>query len=57
MERILQEKDACIVAVVGSGMKGTPGVVARVFIAVVRRNVNVRMVAQVFRIQHFFRSF
>lgn len=46
VERILQEKDVCIVAVVGSGMKGTPGVAARVFTAVARRNINVRMVAQ-----------
>src|SRR5205807_3002880 len=46
VERIVHEKDACIVAVVGSGMKGTPGVAARVFSAVARRKVNVRMVAQ-----------
>jgi aspartate kinase len=46
VDRITEERDACIIAVVGSGMKGTPGVAARVFGAVARRKVNVRMVAQ-----------
>ncbi|HEV2120238.1 MAG TPA: aspartate kinase [Candidatus Bathyarchaeia archaeon] len=46
VERIAEEKDACIIAVVGSGMKGTPGVAARIFTAVAKRKVNVRMVAQ-----------
>jgi aspartate kinase len=46
VDRIVEEKTACIIAVVGSGMKGTPGVAARVFGAVAHRKVNVRMVAQ-----------
>src|SRR2546427_2221137 len=46
VDRIIEEKDACVVAVVGSGMKGTSGVAARIFTAVARRKVNVRMVAQ-----------
>jgi aspartate kinase len=46
VDKILGEKDACIIAVVGSGMKGTPGVAARVFGAVAKGKVNVRMVAQ-----------
>lgn len=46
VDRIQHEKDSCIIAVVGSGMKGTPGVAARVFNAVASRKVNVRMVAQ-----------
>ena len=46
VEKVAAEKDACIIAVVGSGMKGTPGVAARIFSAVARRRVNVRMVAQ-----------
>ncbi len=46
VERIAEEKDCCVVAVVGSGMKGTPGVAARIFTAVGKRKVNVRMVAQ-----------
>ncbi len=46
VDRIAEEKDACIIAVVGSGMKGTPGVAARIFTAVAKRRLNVRMVAQ-----------
>jgi len=46
VDRIGEEKDACVIAVVGSGMKGTPGVAARIFTAVAKRKVNVRMVAQ-----------
>jgi len=46
VERVSTERDVCIVAVVGSGMKGTPGVAARIFGAVAKRKVNVRMVAQ-----------
>jgi aspartate kinase len=46
VEKVVAEKDACIIAVVGSGMKGTPGVAARIFGAVASRKVNVRMIAQ-----------
>lgn len=46
IEKVVAEKDSCIVAVVGSGMKGTPGVAARIFSAIGRKKVNVRMVAQ-----------
>src|SRR6266699_1979373 len=46
VDKVVGEKDACIIAVVGSGMKGTPGVAARIFTAVARKKVNVRMVAQ-----------
>ena len=46
VDRITEEKDCCVIAVVGSGMKGTPGVAARIFTAVAKRKVNVRMVAQ-----------
>jgi aspartate kinase len=46
VDKIVEEKDACIIAVVGSAMKGTPGVAARVFGAVAKKEVNVRMVAQ-----------
>ncbi len=46
VDRVSEEKDACIIAVVGSGMKGTPGVAARIFGAVAKKRVNVRMVAQ-----------
>jgi len=46
VEKVAAERDACIIAVVGSGMKGTPGVAARIFGAVARKKINVRMVAQ-----------
>ena len=46
VEKVAAERDACIIAVVGSGMKGTPGVAARIFGAVAQRKINVRMVAQ-----------
>ena len=46
VDRIAEEKDASIIAVVGSGMKGTPGVAARIFTAIAERKINVRMVAQ-----------
>lgn len=43
---VVAEEDVCVVAVVGAGMKGTPGVAARVFRAVADEGVNVRMIAQ-----------
>jgi len=46
VEKVAAERDACIIAVVGGGMKGTPGVAARIFGAVAQRKINVRMVAQ-----------
>jgi aspartate kinase len=46
VDKVGAERDVCIIAVVGSGMKGTPGVAARIFGAVARRKINVRMVAQ-----------
>jgi aspartate kinase len=46
VEKVTAEKDLCVIAVVGAGMKGTPGVAARIFKAVAERQVNVRMVAQ-----------
>jgi aspartate kinase len=45
-EKVSSEKDSCIIAVVGAGMRGTPGVAARIFKAVADKKVNVRMVAQ-----------
>jgi len=46
VDKVVAEKDACIIAVVGSGMKGTPGVAARIFGAVAPKKINVRVVAQ-----------
>ncbi|MFP3138165.1 MAG: ACT domain-containing protein [Nitrososphaeria archaeon] len=40
------EDDVSIVAIVGAGMKGTPGVSAKVFSAVAERGINVVMTAQ-----------
>jgi aspartate kinase len=40
------EADVSIVAAVGAGMKGTPGIAARLFRAVADNGVNVKMIAQ-----------
>ncbi|MEM2621675.1 MAG: aspartate kinase, partial [Candidatus Nezhaarchaeales archaeon] len=40
------ESDVCVIAVVGSGMRGRPGVAAKVFSTVAKEGVNVRMIAQ-----------
>jgi len=45
-DQVNAEDDIGVVAVVGAGMKGSPGVAARVFKAVAERGVNVRMIAQ-----------
>ncbi|MFQ6134476.1 MAG: aspartate kinase [Nitrososphaerales archaeon] len=44
--QVSAEDDVGVVAVVGAGMKGSPGVAARVFRAVADRGINVRMIAQ-----------
>lgn len=46
IKEISSEKDVCIVAIVGAGMRGTPGVAMRVFKAVANQGINVRMIAQ-----------
>jgi len=46
VKEVTSETDICIIAVVGAGMKGTPGVAARVFKAVAEQGVNIRMIAQ-----------
>lgn len=40
------EAGLSIVAVVGAGMKGTPGVAARVFSTMAKENINIRAIAQ-----------
>jgi len=40
------EAGLSIVAVVGAGMKGTPGVAARVFTTMAREDINIRAIAQ-----------
>jgi aspartate kinase len=44
--RVTVERNMAVVAAVGAGMKGTPGVAARIFTAVSKAGVNVRMIAQ-----------
>lgn len=46
IREVTAEKDMCIVAAVGAGMRGTPGVAARLFSAVARGGINIRMIAQ-----------
>jgi aspartate kinase len=46
VREIISEDDVCIVALVGAGMKGIPGVASRAFDAVARKKVNIRMIAQ-----------
>ncbi len=43
---IRSEDDICVIGVVGEGLKGTPGVAAKVFQSVAQKGVNVRMIAQ-----------
>ena len=43
---ITSEADVSLVAAVGAGMKGTPGIAARLFRAVADEGVNVKMIAQ-----------
>jgi aspartate kinase len=46
IERIWSQDKIVIVAIVGAGMKGTPGISARIFGAVGRRHINVIAIAQ-----------
>jgi aspartate kinase len=45
-KEVTSEADVSIVAAVGAGMKGTPGIAARLFRAVADNGVNVKMIAQ-----------
>jgi len=40
------EDGICVIAVIGSGMRGRPGVAARIFNAVADEGVNIKMIAQ-----------
>lgn len=44
--RIDYDRNASVIATVGAGMKGTPGVAARVFGTMGRENINIIMIAQ-----------
>ena len=46
IEEISNQPDIVIVAVIGAGMKGTPGIAARVFNALGERDINVIAIAQ-----------
>ena len=46
IREVTAEDDVCVVAVVGAGMKGTSGVASRIFAAIARKRINVRMIAQ-----------
>jgi len=46
IREVAAEDDVCVVAVVGAGMKGTPGVASKVFLSVAQKGINVRMIAQ-----------
>jgi len=46
IREIMSEDDVCVIAVLGAGMKGIPGVASRIFTAVSREGINVRMIAQ-----------
>ena len=46
VKEVEAEDDVNVVAIVGEGMKGTPGVASKVFGAVARRGINIRMIAQ-----------
>ncbi len=46
VKEITHDKDISVIAVVGSGMAGTPGVAARVFKAMGQANINVMMISQ-----------
>jgi aspartate kinase len=46
IREVVPEDDVCVVAVLGAGMKGMPGVASRIFTAVAEKGINVRMIAQ-----------
>lgn len=46
IREVMSEDDVCVVAVLGAGMKGIPGVASRIFSAVAKEGINVRMIAQ-----------
>ena len=46
IREVAAEDNVCVVAVVGAGMKGTPGVASKIFTAIARKGINVRMIAQ-----------
>ena len=43
---VTAESEVCVVAAVGVGMKSTPGVASRIFKAIAKKGINIRMIAQ-----------
>ena len=46
VSEVTSEDDVCVVAAMGEKMKGTLGVASRVFAAVAKKEINIRMIAQ-----------
>jgi aspartate kinase len=46
IREVTSEDDVCVVAVLGAGMKGMPGIASRIFTAIAKEGINVRMIAQ-----------
>jgi len=46
VSEITAEDDVCVIAAMGANMKGTLGVAARIFSAISRQEINIRMIAQ-----------
>jgi aspartate kinase len=46
IKNVRVNEDVAVIAVVGSGMRGTKGIAAKVFSAVSKKNINVIMIAQ-----------
>lgn len=46
VSEVQYEDDISVIAAIGAGMRGTPGVAAKLFSAVAKRGVNIRMIAQ-----------
>jgi aspartate kinase len=46
IREVTAEDDVCVVAIMGAGMKGTPGVASRIFTAIARKGINIRMIVQ-----------
>jgi aspartate kinase len=46
VNEVTSEDDVCVIAAMGAEMKGTLGVASRVFTAVAKKQINIRMIAQ-----------
>ncbi|MBC7130315.1 ACT domain-containing protein, partial [Candidatus Bathyarchaeota archaeon] len=46
IREVTSEDDVCVISAVGAGMRNTPGIASRIFTAVARKGINVRMIAQ-----------